>query len=248
MKNNYYFNKPFGEIFEKPTKSSKISSQILYGEKFQIILKRKGFFKIRTNYDNYFGYIKVGKYPKNFISNYKVKVLKANIFKEPKNSTKTRDFLPFSSEINVNDSKSIFFRFDKNKWIKKNDVIKKNIKFKNYLKILNLFKNCKYLWGGKTYKGIDCSALIQIYFKFNNKFFPRDTVDQIKFKKGSKKKFRFKSGDLIYWDGHVAVCINNKNLIHAYGPMKKVVIMPIDETIKVINDTTGLKIKKIFSI
>ena len=38
--------------------------------------------------------------------------------------------------------------------------------------------------GRQNFKGIDCSALIQIFYKFNNKFFPRDTVDQIKYKKG----------------------------------------------------------------
>ena len=211
MKNNFYFNKPFSNIFEKPVKSSKVSSQILYGEKFKIIANKNGYFKIRTSYDNYLGYIKKSSYLKNFIPNYKVKVLKASIYKKPQNSGKTRNFLSFSSEINVKETSSIFFKFGDNKWIKKNEVVKKKIKIKNFLKIFNLFKSCKYKWGGKTYKGIDCSALIQIYFKFNNKFYPRDTKDQIKFKKGLKHKYKFKSGDLIYWKGHVAACINKKN-------------------------------------
>ena len=37
--------------------------------------------------------------------------------------------------------------------------------------------------GWKSYLGIDCSGLIQILFNFNNKFFPRDTKDQVKFLK-----------------------------------------------------------------
>lgn len=248
MKNSFYFNRPFCNILEKPTKLSKVSSQILYGEKFKIISKKKGYFKIRTCYDNYQGYIKNGIYPKKFSSNYKVKVLKASIYRIPKNSGKTKNFLSFSSEIDVKESKSIFFRYDKNKWIKKNNVVKKTIKELNCSKTFKLFKNCKYVWGGKTYKGIDCSALIQIFYKFNNTFFPRDTVDQIKFKKSSKDKLKFKSGDLIYWKGHVAACINNQNLIHAYGPAKKVIIMPIDKTLRIIKNTAGLKVKKVFSI
>ena len=46
----------------------------------------------------------------------------------------------------------------------------------------------------------------------------------------------------------MAVCINSKNLIHAYGPMKKVVIMPINETIKRIKKTAKLEIKNVFKI
>ena len=111
-----------------------------------------------------------------------------------------------------------------------------------------MFLNCPYKWGGKTFEGIDCSALIQIYYQYNNKYFPRDTIDQIKKHKSIKLKRKFKKGDIIFWKGHVAVCINSKNLIHAYGPMKKVIIMPINETIKRIKKTAKLEIKNVFKI
>ena len=138
--------------------------------------------------------------------------------------------------------------FENNKWINSKSIIPIYKKEKNFLKILKLYKNSKYKWGGKTHAGIDCSALIQIFYKFNNKFFPRDTVDQIKLKKGTITKKKFKHGDIIYWKGHVAICINSKNLIHAYGPRKRVLIMDIKKTIKLIKKTANLDVKKIFSI
>ena len=138
--------------------------------------------------------------------------------------------------------------FENNKWIKSKDISPTSKKNKNILKILKLFLNCRYKWGGKTFDGLDCSALIQLFYKFNNKFFPRDTVDQIKFKKGTDKKIKFRIGDIIYWKGHVAICISSKNLIHAYGPRKKVLVMDIKKTIKLIKKTANLEVKKIFSI
>ena len=123
-----------------------------------------------------------------------------------------------------------------------------NKKEKNFVKIFKSYLDCKYKWGGKTCHGIDCSALIQLFYKFNNKFFPRDTVDQIKVKKGVKKKNFFEKGDIIFWKGHVAVCLNSNQLIHAYGPKKKVVIMPIKTTINLIKNTAKLKVKKIYKI
>ena len=59
----------------------------------------------------------------------------------------------------------------------------KPIKFKeqNYFRRIEIFKNVKYKWGGKSFKGIDCSALIQVCLNFNNKFCPRDAKDQVKF-------------------------------------------------------------------
>ena len=138
--------------------------------------------------------------------------------------------------------------FEKNKWLYLKDIKKNNFKEKNFIKILNLFVNCKYKWGGKTFDGIDCSALVQMYYLYNNKYFPRDTKDQIKIKKGHKNSDNLKKGNIIYWKGHVAVCINSKKLIHAYGPRKKVLIMNIKNTIKIIEKTANLKVKKITKI
>ena len=138
--------------------------------------------------------------------------------------------------------------FKKNKWIKQKDIILIKKKEINFVKIFKSYLNCKYKWGGKTHDGIDCSALLQIFYKFNNKSFPRDTIDQIKFKKGTKNNKKYKQGDIIYWKGHVAICISSKKLIHAYGPKKKVIIMPINDTIKRIEKTANLKVKKICRI
>jgi len=44
------------------------------------------------------------------------------------------------------------------------------------------------------------------------------------------------------------MCLDSKKLIHAYGPEKKVIIMPIIETINRIQITAKLKVKKISRI
>ena len=63
MKNNFFYNFSVGNINSKPSKNSEILSQILYGEKFKVLKNQKNWVKIKTDYDNYIGYIK----KKNFI-------------------------------------------------------------------------------------------------------------------------------------------------------------------------------------
>ena len=138
-----------------------------------------------------------------------------------------------------------FVEFKKNKWIKKRDLKLIDYYEKNISKILRFFLNTKYLWGGKTSEGIDCSALIQIYFHFNNIFFPRDTKDQIKFIKRNKNFRLYKKDKLMYWKGHVAYILSKNLLIHAYGPKKKVIIMKINKTIDEIKKNTNLDLKLI---
>ena len=41
MKNNFFYQKPLANIYAKPSKKSEVFSQILFGEKFKILSKKK---------------------------------------------------------------------------------------------------------------------------------------------------------------------------------------------------------------
>ena len=246
MQSNFYFIGNFSNIYKKPSKKSEVTSQIIYVEEFKILSKNKSWIKIKTLFDNYKGFIINSKYVEKFSPNYKVSSLKAKIYKKP--GIKTNSWLPLASKLSVLEQKKNYVQIEKSKWIKKIDIKKLNHKDKNYIKMFKKFLNVKYVWGGKTFKGIDCSALLQIFFSYNNSFYPRDTKDQIKYTKKNLKKRKFKKGDIIFWKGHVAICLNSKKLIHAYGPEKKVIIMPIIETINRIERIAKLKVKKISKI
>ena len=246
MKNNYFFKKLYSNIYKSSSASSEVTSQILYGEKFKILSKNENWIKIKISHDNYIGYIKNKYYTDSHKPTHKVFILKANIFNKKKN--KTKYFLPFASKISIIQKNEKFVEFEKDKWIKKKDIKKINHVENDYLKVLKLFLKTKYVWGGKTYKGMDCSAILQLFYYYNNEFYPRDTKDQLRYSKGNIKNKKFKKGDVLFWKGHVAVCINAKKLIHAYGPEKKVLIMSITKTIDRIEKTANLIVKKISSI
>ena len=247
MKNNF-FHYSVTNIYSKPSSNSDVCSQILYGEKFKILSKKKNWIKIKTSFDNYVGFIKKNKFNQNFKPTNKIYKLKSRIFQKINNKfLPTNNFLYFASGISIKKKIKNYIEFEKNKWIKINDTKKINHHETNFIKILKLFLGCRYLWGGKTSKGIDCSALIQIYFYYNRNFFPRDSKDQVKFCKKKVNK-KFLKGDIIFWKGHVGICLNQSKFIHAYGPKKKVLIMPTNFTIRVIQKTAKLMIKKVSNI
>ena len=247
MKNNF-LKSSIANINSKPSSNSEVLSQILYGEKFRILSKKRGWVKIKTNYDNYVGYIKKENFYKSFKAERKIFKLKSEIFIKKNNKfIPTKKYLYFSSGVSVLNKYKNYIEFKKNNWIKKNDTKEILHREKNFVKIVKLFLNSKYLWGGKTSEGIDCSALVQIYFYYNRIFFPRDSKDQIKFCKKSKKKSLVK-GDIVFWKGHVGICLNKSKFIHAYGPKKKVIIMSTKLTINLIYKTANLIVKKISNI
>ena len=225
-------------IYENRNKKSKLSSQILYGEKFTILKKYKDWYKIKTDYDKYVGYIKQKKFESIVHKpTHKVSSLKANVFSKPFRSSKIKMKLSFASLLQVKASKNNFLNFD-NYWIQKSDVVPIDYKEKIFKKI-TIFRNVKYKWGGKKFDGVDCSGLIQLFYKFNNLYCPRDTGPQFKY---FKKLRSIKKNAIIFWKGHVAVCLSKKKLIHAYGPKKKVIIMDIKKTINLIKKTAKLEV------
>ena len=233
MINNY----PIVNIYEKESLKSKISSQLIYGERFQILKEKKSWLKIKTSYDKYTGFIKKRKFMKDIKTTHKISSLFARIYSKPKNKFILSTKLPFCSLISVTEKKKEFYKFE-NYWIKKKDVVPISYKQQTFKNII-IFKDIPYKWAGKTYKGIDCSALVQIFFKFNNLYCPRDTKDQIKY---FKKPKNIRRNAIIFWKGHVAVCLSKTRLIHAYGPKKKVLFMNVKKTLKLIKKTAKLNV------
>ena len=228
-------------IYKKQNIKSEIVTQLLYGDTFKILKKTGKWLKIKNRTDNYKGYIIDKNFPSNHKNTHKICCLSSTLYSQPHEKYKTKKKLSFVSKIKVLKKESNFCKFD-NLWIKKNELKKINVKTKSPFGNIKKFINIKYKWGGKHFSGIDCSGLIQLCFNYNNKFCPRDVKDQIKY---FKKKIKFKNmkkNDLIFWKGHVAVTISKKKLIHAYGPLKKVVIMPIKKTIDRIHKTANLKV------
>ena len=237
-----YFTNNFTitNLYKKPSIKSEIVTQMIYGDSFSISKRGKKWLKIKIKDDGYNGYVKNRKFSKFLKPTHKVNILRSKVFKLPNKRRKINE-ISFGSKIKVLENKKNFFKFS-NGWINKNDVKPISYREKNPFRKISLFKNIKYKWGGKSFKGIDCSALIQIFLNFNNKFCPRDAKDQVKFFKKNIRLKKIKKNDIIFWKGHVALALSDKKLIHAYGPMKKTVVMGINQTIKRIEKTAKLKV------
>ncbi len=237
-----FFTNTFASInlYKKPSVRSELVSQMIYGDSFSVVKKTRKWLKIKIKEDGYLGFIIKKNYTPYIKPTHKIHKLSSKIYRFP-NRKKEITELSFGSKLRVKEKKSNYFKFDKG-WINQKDVKHLSYKEKNVFKRIKLFKNIKYKWGGKSHKGIDCSALIQVCLNFNNKFCPRDTKDQVKyFKKNSNLK-NLKKNDIIYWNGHVAVVLSKNKLIHAYGPAKKTVIMNTNTTIKKIRNTANLNV------
>ena len=227
-------------IYKKNSKNSGIVTQILLGEDFKSQNKIGKFYKGYKVYDKYKGFIEAKDLhlDKNK-KTHKIISKECNVYKKPNSKYRLNKKIFFNSRISILDDKNNFIQI-KNGWILKKNIKPINFRKKHFLDNIKLYLNTKYLWGGNSPKGLDCSALVQELLKFNNIYCPRDSKDQKKFFRKEIAIKNIRKGDLLFWKGHVAIALSNKKLVHAFGPRKKVVIMGIKETVKKIYSKSKL--------
>src|SRR5262249_3159963 len=96
------------------------------------------------------------------------------------------------------------------------------------------FVGVPYLWGGKSYEGLDCSGLVQLSLHASGIKAPRDShmiEATVGFELPGAVAAPLRRSDLVFWKGHVGMMLDDKRIIHANGHHMKVVIEPLSETI-----------------
>lgn len=75
----------------------------------------------------------------------------------------------------------------------------------------------QYRWGGKSPAGLDCSGFVFLCYMENGVLIYRDAKIKPGYPVREVPRAELKSGDLIYWEGHVAMYLGNDRYIHATG-------------------------------
>jgi cell wall-associated NlpC family hydrolase len=118
----------------------------------------------------------------------------------------------------------------------------------DFVTVAERFVGVPYLWGGKTSLGIDCSGLVQVALTAAGIGCPRDSDMQEAALGASVTPAphftNLQRGDLMFWEGHVAIVVNSHTIIHANAFHMAVVIEPLAEAVARIR-TAGLEVRSV---
>jgi cell wall-associated NlpC family hydrolase len=92
------------------------------------------------------------------------------------------------------------------------------------------FVGAPYLWGGRESLGLDCSGLVQAALFACGLACPRDADQQAALGREIGRD-DFGRGDLVFWNGHVAIGLDEARVVHANGFHMMVAVEPLEAAI-----------------
>lgn len=215
-------------------------NELLFGDVFTVYVETDRWSYGQSAYDAYVGYIASDALADPLEPTHRVTALSTPLLEDPAIRAATRELLPLNAQVKVLERlRDGFVRTPDGFVFAEHLAALDRPRAPDWVATAERFLGSPYVWGGRTHHGIDCSGLVQIALASAGIKAPRDT-DQQQDALGADVPFlKHKRGDLVFWNGHVGIMLDDTRLIHANAFHMQVEIEPLADAIARITPVAG---------
>ncbi len=212
----------------RPAGDCGLDTQVLHGETVVVYDRDEGWAWGQALADGYVGYmsadalVEAGAAPSHKVSVPRTFLYPADTMKMP-----VLGALPLGALVEVRAVRGDFTQLASGLFVFSAHLADVGARQPDFVSVAEWFQGAPYLWGGKTWLGLDCSGLVQIALQAAGVPAPRDTdMQQAELGTALAAGAVLQRGDLVFWKGHVGVMRDAEHLLHASGHHMQVVSEP----------------------
>lgn len=188
--------------------------QMLMGWGFNTLEIHEGWAFGQSTRDGYVGYVEEAALGGPITPTHMIGVRASHLYPAPDMKSEAVAALSFGASLCIVDERHKFMETDQGLYVPKAHLRLIDRPFSDPTTVAQLFFGTPYLWGGNSSAGIDCSGLVQAALIACGGHCPGDSDQQmalgVEIEDGPLAR-----GDLLFWKGHVAICVEADVILHA---------------------------------
>lgn len=229
----YEVVEPLAELRHAPTPDAPLDTQALCGERVTVYeVSEEGWAWGQLDRDGYVGWLPASALATpGAMPTHRVIVPRTLCFPGPNIKLPPVAALPLGAVVAVARQDEPF-SVTHNGWhIPAGHIAPLSSTYRDYVAVAEMLLGVPYLWGGKSSLGIDCSGLVQVALDAGGIGAPRDSDMQEQELGRPVALEALARGDLVFWNGHVAIARDARTLIHANAFQMMVALEPVADAV-----------------
>ena len=214
-----------------PTHQAPLETEALYGESVMVYEENEGWAWAQLERDLYVGFMPAEALGAPDAPTHRLVVPRSFAYPGPSIKLPPTIELSLGARLAVKTSQGDFAATADGLYVYAQHLALLAARPPDFVAVAERFIEAPYLWGGRTWLGIDCSGLVQTALTEAGVEAPRDT-DMMEASLGVPVAFDealadLRRGDLVFWKGHVGIMRDARTLLHANGWHMRVVSEPL---------------------
>lgn len=222
--------RPSADVRHGPSARAGLDTQLLFGERFEVLEEMGGYAFGQARRDGYVGHVRLADLGgPEALPTHRVRAARTYGFMEPDLRAEITGLYSMNALVTVLEPGERFVRTDAG-FIFEGHLAPIGMFEVDPAEVAERFLGAPYLWGGRESLGLDCSGLVQQALEACGRACPRDADQQADLGRPIGQG-ELRRGDLVTWTGHIAMMLDRERIIHANGYHVAVAVEPLAEAI-----------------